>query len=466
MYSSNSVAWTRKNLPLVNLTAATGDGNNTMVGVGSQGLIISSIGTTFDSLAQQASPTDQGLFSIAYHDSKFVAVGMYGVIIISTDSKTWTTRIAVSSDDSYTNLYSVASSKNITVTIGDGGTILYSPDGVAWTLSRKKTGTTGGGVSCAGNGNTFIAMGSYIIFTSPITSQYFYMASTDGITWTEDNLKPNIGIPISNGSQFVGRSYGEDIATSSDDGQTWVTTFSGTSIIQDISWGDKQFVAVGDSGAFLISSDAISWSQRSIGTTDDLIAVGIGDGRYVVLAIDSTGPLIFTSSDGMVWSQIASGARYGLSDVAWGSGNFVIVGDSGTILSSPDGMNWVKKNSGTSAPLNAITWGNDQFIVVGDGGTILTSPSSAQSVRARQSLLQQTGFEIINNMIHYTLVSSSPVGIRLCDLNGRKVFSASYKMQIAGHYAVKLPGTLPAGIYCLSYRKGMDRPINRIIIAK
>jgi len=65
---------------------------------------------------------------------------------------------------------------------------------------------------------------------------------------------------------------------------------------------------------------------------------------------------ILTSSDGISWTKRTSGTSKYLRGVTYGNGLFVTVGESGTILTSPDGNSWTKRTSGTSKYLRGVTY--------------------------------------------------------------------------------------------------------------
>jgi hypothetical protein len=120
-------------------------------------------------------------------------------------------------------------------------------------------------------------------------------------------------------------------------------------------------------------------------TTD----LAFGNGIFVAVGDGGT---IVTSTDGMSWTPEVSGSSELLFNVAFGDGTFVVVGGSqqGVIFTSTDGVNWTKRNSGTSASLSNVAYANGTFIAVGAGGTIVqsdpvvSSPKLTLSVPATQ----------------------------------------------------------------------------------
>ena len=166
-----------------------------------------------------------------------------------------------------------------------------------------------------------------------------------------------------------------------------------------ITYGNGQFVAVGDSGAIATSPDGTIWTSRNSGTTYTLSSITFGGGKFVAVGgahlmsqpLDIPGPInpsttfttgtnitipasvILTSPDGINWSSAASGVTDELFSVAYGSGQFVTVGDNGVVLTSPDGINWTNRGAQDTI-LTGITFGNGEFVAVGWLGIILTSP--------------------------------------------------------------------------------------------
>jgi len=82
---------------------------------------------------------------------------------------------------------------------------------------------------------------------------------------------------------------------------------------------------------------------------------------------------ILTSSDRVTWTSRTSGTSNSLYGVTYGNGLFVTVGNSGTILTSSDGNTWTnKRTSGTSEDIYEVTYGNSTFVTVGYLGILLT----------------------------------------------------------------------------------------------
>jgi hypothetical protein len=107
---------------------------------------------------------------------------------------------------------------------------------------------------------------------------------------------------------------------------TWHTRRTGGEFLGGVSYGNGTFVAAGDSGHILTSSDGINWTSQTSGVSADLFGI------------------------------------------AHGNGTFVAVGSSGTIITSPNGTTWEPQVSGTTGDLNGVTYGRGTFVMVGELG--------------------------------------------------------------------------------------------------
>ena len=73
-----------------------------------------------------------------------------------------------------------------------------------------------------------------------------------------------------------------------------------------------------------------------------LAGIVYGAGRFVAVG---DGGVVLVSSDGETWFVRPVGTKQDLSDVAWSGSRFVAVGASGTILSSGDGLTWTLRST-------------------------------------------------------------------------------------------------------------------------
>jgi hypothetical protein len=190
-------------------------------------------------------------------------------------------------------------------------------------------------------------------------------------------------------------------------------------VLNDVTWDGDVFIAVGDGGAILTSSDGIDWVPRESGTTAKLNAVAAFDSDIFVVG-DQT--VLYSTDHGEHWSPVGnfigrylpavvvtssqvvvSGAVYDLafpfisisedrgntwqtpvfwtaSDLIYGDGIFIGLEDrwfdflQTRVIVSADGKAWneiIVSDEGVA--LNAIVHDGSQFIVAGNDSTVFSS---------------------------------------------------------------------------------------------
>ncbi len=303
------------------------------VAVGDRGKIM----TSDDGVAwrDQDSGTTALLNGITSNGSTWVAVGEDGVILTSTDTETWTAR----NSGSGIRLADVIWAGGQFVVVGgeflDSSRILTSPGGETWTPRTSATRTDIRSIGY--DGLTYVAVGaSGTMQTSP-----------DGVTWT---LVPpqasgaNLNGVTSDGGIFVavgqGSSFGGPFILSSPDGLTWTERETGRGTLNDVLWGNGQFVAVGQLGHVWTSPDGISWTQRASAGNRELFGVAFDGASY--LAVGDIA--LMSSANASSWTDRLVGNLpffgMGLNGVTWTGAQFLAVGDSGLLLRSTGGVSW------------------------------------------------------------------------------------------------------------------------------
>jgi len=140
--------------------------------------------------------------------------------------------------------------------------------------------------------------------------------------------------------------------------------------------GISLYVAVGNSGAVLTSTDSITWSPVYANTTDNLNDICFGNGLFVAVGANGT---IINSSDGITWTKSTNRILINLNSITFASGtinNYVAVSDTGEIIISVDSNAWTSATSGISTKLTSIGYNDNLLVAVGDSGTIITSTNS------------------------------------------------------------------------------------------
>lgn len=192
---------------------------------------------------------------ITYVNSRFFVYGWYRALLVSAnDGTSWT--------DLTTNLTSSGVNANLEVT------------GIVWT-------------------------GTKYVLSGYVGASYQYTqfwTSTDLVTWTyvtQINLSSSVFSLANNGNVIVGPPTGSTShAYSTDGGTTWNTGTIPYGIYRRIIWNGTQFLAAGDDGVVVTSTDGITWTNR----TTSLTSTGYGVTRVWTSTWTGSGYVVAGSS--------------------------------------------------------------------------------------------------------------------------------------------------------------------------
>ena len=306
---------------------------------------------SFSPVTSTASIFENGIYSVAYGNNRFVAGGN-GKIAYSSNGTTW----ADSSGNSNFIVNGITyGTQFVAVGYGYDGIINYSSDGTSWNNVTDTTFGESDFEDVAYGGGRYVAVGE--------DGKMAY--STDGASWTA----------VSN------------------------STF-GTSTIYGITYGDGKFVAVGAGGKMAYSTNGSTWtavtdSQFSTNTING-ITYGGPSGKEKFIAVGDSGLSSYQiaySSDGITWTRVSqyfSGELLGsLNRVTWGGNKFVAVAAAGVMYFSLDGTYWAKIEGGTGAgnsqfdnsyysSINDIVYGGGKFLAVGHMATDLVGTATGK----------------------------------------------------------------------------------------
>jgi hypothetical protein len=141
-----------------------------------------------------------------------------------------------------------------------------------------------------------------------------------------------------------------------------------------VAYGNGGFVAVGQNGVMLKSSDGYDWVRINGGSTATLRAVEYAQGLFVTVGDAGA---ILTSTNGVNWKGQGTVTTNSLNGLAFDVGLWVAVGARGTVLVSTNGAAWTNAPGITTNSLHGVAAGEGpsgrRFVAVGDAGTILTS---------------------------------------------------------------------------------------------
>lgn len=378
------------------------------VAIGGQGLIAySTDGLNWSQVPNFTSNSFRGVTAgIGSSGFEFVAVGDLGTVASSADGRNW----SMGSSGITNPLYAVTgTANNLFVASGIGGTVLVSGNGSSWVSKNSGTNAPLRALAYKAaypNTGLLVALGDSNILTS----------ADDGTTWASQNnagansLTGAVYSPID--GLFVGVSGTSEILTSPD-GKTWFQQNPQSGPLQGAAFGDDEFIAVGQSGGIITSTDGTNWQSHTSGTSSTLYGVAMRNNSFLaggeLGTIIASGPVlpfaagtsgtqttlngvavgnsvttsntvavgasgtILSSSDGTNFSRVTSPTTNGIAAVIFGDGQYVAVGAFGAIATSADGKTWANSSSGTGNALTGIAYGAGAYVAVGAKGTILTS---------------------------------------------------------------------------------------------
>jgi hypothetical protein len=365
--STDGLSWSRQNTPVTNALLGAAYGNNLYVVVGTGGKIVTSpTGVTW---TERTSGVTTDLRKVAFSNGTFVAAGLSGVILTSTDGTTWTRRTISST----ANLYGAGVIKGTFVVAGDSGRVLTSDDGATWAAATIENRTSNLRYVVGADGEGLLLGTGGEVYTATTATSYKRVAQG-----TSDNRNSVIYA----GGKFVAVGQAVDtfarsaalapIAVSTN-GVTWTraNANSGFTSLNDVTYGQSRYVAVGDNSGVFTSTDGVAWTQRTLGFTNTLTCVTAGPSLFVAA---SSGAAIYSSPDGTTWTQRANSQNVAFRGATYANGRYIIVGDGGGMRTSTDGITWTTVTSGTTANLlNVSYFDNVGFLAAGATGTMLNS---------------------------------------------------------------------------------------------
>lgn len=285
-------------------------------------------------LQQGTNGTTTTLRRVVWNGSIFCAVGnadgfSAAVAMTSSDGLTWTRRTPPGAQD----FYGLAWGLSLFVAGGTSSNIITSPDGVTWT-SRS--------TPLAGQTILDIAFGAGR-FVATLSGTTTYFQSTDGVNWA-------------------------------------TATYPAGVSINQVTFGNGLFIAVGFSGVVLRSSDGINWVQQNI-TANQLTAVVWTGARFIAVGVLST---VATSTDGVSWSVSTmplAGSAF-LNSIGW-SGALAVAGVNAfnTAYATETTASWSATVNNTfqstfTSP-SSSAFSPQRGVMVTENGVILASPPPA-----------------------------------------------------------------------------------------
>ncbi len=328
----------------------------------------------------------EGLTDVVYGNNRFVAVGMFGIIVSSTDGVNWqaeSTEANIDIEDvSYVNNKFIATGSDY----NGGSIILYSNDGVSWGIESVSYTTSYKPFSSLAYGNgQFVA----IINNDWSFEDIKIATSIDGVNWNVESvgINGNLNSITFNQNRFIAVGQDENhksIILSSNDSKSWrILNSRASTNLNSIIYAESKFITVGQDessqmGIVAVSEDGVDWDFIPTNLAMPFNKIVYGNNLFAVLSNTESNNNILASHDLINWRLESSINNSYIGGISYGAGKFVIAGSSitavGVLLTSTNVAQWQNGfNRDPDDYLNGIVHANNQFIAVGHNGEILSS---------------------------------------------------------------------------------------------
>ena len=121
---------------------------------------------------------------------------------------------------------------------------------------------------------------------------------------------------------------------------------------RSIAYGNGVYVYAGNSGGVATSTDAITWTARTSGTTSAYNAL-IYSTFFVAVGF---GGSISTTTNGITWTARTSGTTTIIRSITYGNGIYIYGASSGVLATSTDAITWTARTSGTTDNIVALKY--------------------------------------------------------------------------------------------------------------
>ncbi len=233
--------------------------------------------------------------------------------------------------------------------------------------------------------------GKFVILTSD-TSGSRAAYSMDGISWTGVGIEPfeiSVNYVSYGDGNFVAVGQSE-YGYYSYDGINW-KQFDMPSNQQwgPVTYGGGKFVAIsagqqdGSNDIAAYSSNGINWVQFHMPSAQSWFSIIYGGGKFLAVSLSEEGSnsILAYSYDAITWYQVNLPSGQFLNSIAYGNGKFIAIHITGEISYSGDGINWILSN-GYMPEMNGVwspmAYGNGIFMAI--CGQMASSNVSAYSI--------------------------------------------------------------------------------------
>ncbi|RIX53952.1 hypothetical protein D3P08_06785 [Paenibacillus nanensis] len=202
-------------------------------------------------------------------------------------------------------------------------------------------------------------------------------AVTLGDGWTLDTTfssETPYALAFGNGEYVAVGPYGT--VMKSTDGQSWkaLSKFQNYQLTS-IEWDGSKYVMFGANAAYendasykpaeaFISKDALTWTKIGFKPGEPIQQLIWGNNEFVALGTSK----VFTSKDGENWTTAVTLQKNGYFALGFAHDTYFLTSyDDNTVRISKDGLKWTSKKYDTAAGVQYRIWANNQYIGVGNG---------------------------------------------------------------------------------------------------
>lgn len=329
-------------------------------------------------------PQGNDLYSVAYGNGTFVAVGREGARVVSSDGgRTWRNCNQGLPD---TQLVAYGNGRFVALASGStpaGNLAVWtqtSSNGLEW-VEHAQPGLDAYFEDLTFGAGRFVTVSSWGRVAVSANGVEWQVATNDaGHGFSKVTYADGCFVALDYAQEYTNGLWLRMIAVSAD-GLVWTNRSLGLpGNLYDIAWADGRYVIAGrqvisgseGAAAMFTSTDGFTWTVHPLPFTNYLMAVASGGGRFVA-ASEYPGGLVVTSPDGTTWTPHCLTPSNELYEVAWGGDRFVAVGNFGNLFTSPDGATWTAASAATTENLRGVVQGASLSVAVGNEGLVLTS---------------------------------------------------------------------------------------------
>lgn len=354
-------------------------GNGTFAAVTNQGRVL----TSSDGLVWSSSVASAGtwLVSITYGKGTWVAVGANGTILLSSDLVSWLNAKSVTTN----KLNGVLYNGTVFLAVGESGTILSSPDAQTWTIQASGVSGFLHGITVNPFDASFLVSGQNGVILSGKSDGTGFLLNTSGTTQdlealVTSSVAPFVNVAVGANGTFI---HGVAVASGFPSGWLSATIPSTTARFRALASGDGFFVAGGELGTILSSTDGTTWVQRFSGDSPSTVtAATLLGGAYSstlqrFVLVGTGGTILVSNPPPTVFANVST--RGFVSSTETFIGGFVVEGTSPrTVLIRGDGpvLSTFSVPSPLADPVLTVFDGNQNVVATNKGWGTNTNPAS------------------------------------------------------------------------------------------